>query len=204
MMRMRGVQGVGVRPTGRHLHNAPGLPAVSMPRSAGCGPPRGTSVSASSSVRRLSAVVGVAAAVMGAVSLPAAAADHHQPSRHPAVYISGVQYDSPGRDDRSNRSLNKEWVDITNSTRQGVNLNGWTLSDEDGHTYRFRHVRSGWPAARLSVSTRVSAGTPGRTSTRTGARTWGTTTATPRPCAMTTAASSTPPPRAATTAADRH
>ncbi|MFF9154975.1 lamin tail domain-containing protein [Streptomyces sp. NPDC014846] len=57
------------------------------------------------------------------------------------VYISQVRQDSPGRDDRSNWSLNQEWVDITNSTRRAVSLDGWTLADEDGHAFTFRHVR---------------------------------------------------------------
>ncbi|MFC9282230.1 lamin tail domain-containing protein [Streptomyces collinus] len=89
----------------------------------------------------MTAVAAVAAAAVGAVALPASAADHHPGRAHAAVYISQVQYDSPGRDDRSNWSLNKEWVDITNSTRRAVNLDGWTLADEDGHSYTFRHVR---------------------------------------------------------------
>ncbi|WP_217236257.1 lamin tail domain-containing protein [Streptomyces sp. AC555_RSS877] len=46
-----------------------------------------------------------------------------------------------GRDNRSNRSLNKEWVEVTNTTRHSVNLDGWTLSDEDGRTYTFDHYR---------------------------------------------------------------
>ncbi|MHB9856609.1 lamin tail domain-containing protein [Streptomyces krungchingensis] len=79
------------------------------------------------------------AAVTAALAVPASAADH-RPHR-PNVEISRVQYDSPGRDDRSNRSLNKEWVEITNNTRRAVNLDGWTLSDEDGHTYTFDHYR---------------------------------------------------------------
>ncbi|MEU1520234.1 lamin tail domain-containing protein [Streptomyces sp. NPDC005811] len=49
--------------------------------------------------------------------------------------ISAVQYDSPGRGDRSNRSLNKEWVELTNTTRGAVNLDGWMLEDASGHTY---------------------------------------------------------------------
>ncbi|MFE5407026.1 lamin tail domain-containing protein [Streptomyces sp. NPDC056580] len=90
----------------------------------------------------MTAAAAVVAAAVGAVALPAAAADHHYPGRvHSVVYISSVRYDSPGRDDRSNWSLNQEWVDITNSTRRAVNLDGWTLRDEDGHTYTFRHVR---------------------------------------------------------------
>ncbi|MFD3621642.1 lamin tail domain-containing protein [Streptomyces sp. NPDC058676] len=90
--------------------------------------------------RRLSAAALAAAAVIGAVALPASAADHARP-HHPKVEITGVQYDSPGRDDRSRRSLNKEWVELTNNTRRAVNLDGWTLQDEDGHTYTFDHYR---------------------------------------------------------------
>ncbi|MFI1562908.1 lamin tail domain-containing protein [Streptomyces sp. NPDC020490] len=98
-------------------------------------------MSVSSSVRRLAAACGVAAAVLGAVTLPAAAADHgHGRSYRERVVISGVQYDSPGWEDRSNRSLNREWVDITNDSRRAVDLDGWTLSDEDGYTYTFRRV----------------------------------------------------------------
>ncbi|MEV0982001.1 lamin tail domain-containing protein [Streptomyces sp. NPDC049915] len=99
-------------------------------------------MSVSSSARRLTAATAVAAALVGAAALPAMAADHHDPSgERAAVTISAVQYDSPGRDDRSNRSLNAEWVEITNSTRRAVNLDGWTLSDEDGHTFTFHHYR---------------------------------------------------------------
>ncbi|MFE5403609.1 lamin tail domain-containing protein [Streptomyces sp. NPDC056580] len=90
----------------------------------------------------MTAVAAVAAATVGAVALPASAADHH-PGRHhrDSVYISSVRYDAPGRDDRSNRALNREWVDITNDSRRPINLSGWTLSDRDGHTYTFRHYR---------------------------------------------------------------
>ncbi|MEV0017112.1 lamin tail domain-containing protein [Streptomyces tendae] len=89
--------------------------------------------------RRLTAAVLTAGALTAALAVPASAADL-RPKR-PNVEISRVQYDSPGRDDHSNRSLNKEWVEITNNTRHAVNLNGWTLKSEDGHTYRFRHYR---------------------------------------------------------------
>ncbi|MET8566148.1 lamin tail domain-containing protein [Streptomyces flaveolus] len=75
------------------------------------------------------------------MALPASANDHHHRQYRPAVYISDVQYDSPGRDDRSDRSLNAEWVELTNGSRRAVNLDGWTLSDEDGHTYTFDHYR---------------------------------------------------------------
>ncbi|WP_306971826.1 lamin tail domain-containing protein [Streptomyces canus] len=90
--------------------------------------------------RRLSAAALAAAAIVGAVALPASAADHARPERA-RVEISAVQYDSPGRDDRSRRSLNKEWVELTNTTRHTVNLDGWTLTDEDGDTYTFDDYR---------------------------------------------------------------
>ncbi|MFE3584137.1 lamin tail domain-containing protein [Streptomyces vinaceus] len=93
-----------------------------------------------SSVRRIAATVLAAGAVVGAAALPAAAQDvHHQ--QRPRVEISRVQADSPGRDDHSNRSLNNEWVEITNTTRDAINLRGWTLRDADGNRYRFDNTR---------------------------------------------------------------
>ncbi|MEU1519104.1 lamin tail domain-containing protein [Streptomyces sp. NPDC005811] len=97
------------------------------------------SVSASVSARRLSAAALAAGALVSVAALPASAADHRAP--RPKVEISAVQYDSPGRDDRSNRSLNKEWVELTNTTRGAVNLDGWTLEDASGHTYTFDGYR---------------------------------------------------------------
>ncbi|MEU6547041.1 lamin tail domain-containing protein [Streptomyces sp. NPDC046859] len=98
------------------------------------------SVFAPVTARRIAAAALTAGALVSVVTLPASAADHARPER-PRVKISDVQYDSPGRDDRSNRSLNREWVEITNNTRRTVNLDGWTLEDEDGHTYTFDHYR---------------------------------------------------------------
>ncbi|MFE9112263.1 lamin tail domain-containing protein [Streptomyces collinus] len=94
---------------------------------------------ASVTARRLAAAALAAGALVSVVTLPASAADH-RPER-PKVQISAVQYDSPGRDDRSNRSLNREWVEITNTGRRAVNLDGWTLHDEDGHKFTFDHYR---------------------------------------------------------------
>ncbi|WP_331751305.1 lamin tail domain-containing protein [Streptomyces sp. NBC_00715] len=72
-----------------------------------------------------------------------------------------MQYDSPGWD---NRSLNQEWAEITNPTRHGVNLDGWTLADEDSHTYTFDPFRL---ADRVTVHVHPArASTPDATSTR--------------------------------------
>ncbi|GGT03899.1 lamin tail domain-containing protein [Streptomyces chromofuscus] len=74
-------------------------------------------------------------------ALPASADHGERRDDRRQVVISDVQYDSPGRDDHSNRSLNREWVDITNTGRRAVNLDGWTLSDRDGNTYTFDRFR---------------------------------------------------------------
>lgn len=97
------------------------------------------SVSAVATARRLTAAALTAGSLVGAMALPASAADPLPLQR--SVQISDVQYNSPGWEDRSNRSLNGEWVEITNTGRLAVNLSGWTLSDEDGDTYTFRHFR---------------------------------------------------------------
>ncbi|MGW2820365.1 lamin tail domain-containing protein [Streptomyces sp. NPDC001443] len=92
------------------------------------------------SPRRLAAAALAAGAIVGVVTLPASAAGMARPHQ-PQVEITDVQADSPGRDERSNHSLNKEWVELTNSTRQAVDLDGWTLRDDFGRTYTFHHYR---------------------------------------------------------------
>ncbi|MEU6771769.1 lamin tail domain-containing protein [Streptomyces sp. NPDC046759] len=107
----------------------------------------------------MTAVAAVAAAAVGAVALPAAAADHPAPRpHHNTVYISDVQARSGW--EHSNWALNKEWVDITNRSRRDVNLDGWTLSDRDGHTYTFHHYRL---AGRSSVRVHTGYGRDSRT-----------------------------------------
>jgi hypothetical protein len=55
----------------------------------------------------------------------------------PAVGIYRVWSDSPGKDTRSNASLNGEWVQIKNLTRSSRSLRGWSIRDRSGHTYTF-------------------------------------------------------------------
>jgi hypothetical protein len=74
--------------------------------------------------------LGVAVGATLAVGAPAQAAT-------PAVQITKVYYNSPGTDDRSNSSLNAEWVRMTNRTTRAINLKYWTLRDKAGHIYRF-------------------------------------------------------------------
>ncbi|WP_326607570.1 lamin tail domain-containing protein [Streptomyces sp. NBC_01799] len=116
-------------------------------------------MSASVSARRIAATVLAAGAVVSAVALPASAHDNDR-HRQPRVEISAVQADSPGRDNRTNRSLNAEWVELTNNNRRAVNLDGWTLRDEDGHRYRFDDVRL---AGRATVRIHTGVGRDTRT-----------------------------------------
>ncbi|MFJ9419392.1 lamin tail domain-containing protein [Streptomyces sp. NPDC101227] len=93
---------------------------------------------------RIAVAVAGAAALACTAALPATAAGHHTPAHHhvrSAVVLGPIQYDSPGRDDRSNRSLNAEWVVVKNTGRWPATLKGWTLSDKTGHSYRFGNVR---------------------------------------------------------------
>ncbi|WP_328535297.1 lamin tail domain-containing protein [Streptomyces sp. NBC_00344] len=102
-------------------------------------------MSASRISRRLAATVLAAGAVVGATALPAAAHDGDRGRHHQAahVVISDVRADSPGHENGTNRSLNAEWVEITNNSRRSVDLDGWTLRDRDGNRYRFDDVRLG-------------------------------------------------------------
>ncbi|MEH0517128.1 lamin tail domain-containing protein [Streptomyces sp. B21-079] len=117
------------------------------------------SASASVTARRLAAAALAAGALVSVAALPATAADHARPARA-KVEISAVQYDSPGRDDRSNRSLNKEWVELTNTSRSAVNLDGWVLRDESGYRYTFDHYRL---AGRSTVRVHTGVGRDTRT-----------------------------------------
>ncbi|MET7761374.1 lamin tail domain-containing protein [Streptomyces sp. NPDC005393] len=54
-----------------------------------------------------------------------------------SVHLSKIYYDSPGTDNRSDASLNAEYVQIKNSTSRGVSLKGWVLVDASRHAYTF-------------------------------------------------------------------
>ncbi|MCX5078655.1 lamin tail domain-containing protein [Streptomyces sp. NBC_00513] len=123
-------------------------------------------MSVSSTTRRIGATVLAAGAIVSAAALPAIAADRGH-DRHPRVEISRVQADSPGRDDHSNRSLNNEWVEIRNTTRQPVNLRGWTLRDADGNRYRFHDIRI---AGRGTIRVHTGTGRDSRTDVFQGKR----------------------------------
>jgi len=76
------------------------------------------------------------AVALGAVLSPAIGVGVSAEAAQP-VRISAVQYDSPGSDTGGNRSLNAEWVRITNHGSRKRVLTDWTLRDAADHVYRF-------------------------------------------------------------------
>ncbi|MFC8263163.1 lamin tail domain-containing protein [Streptomyces sp. NPDC057291] len=103
-------------------------------------------MSASRTVRRIAATALAAGSAVAVVAMPASADSNHGHGhgRHQSysdVVLGDIQYDSPGRDDWSNQSLNREWVEVTNTGRRAVDLDGWTLWDREGNLYRFDDLR---------------------------------------------------------------
>jgi hypothetical protein len=114
-----------------------------------------------SSASRITAGVLGSAALVAAAALPAVADNHHPAPRAPrsAVVLGAIQYDSPGREDGSNRSLNAEWVTVKNTGRTAVNLKGWTLTDSSRKVYRFKNFRL---AGKSSVRVHTGVGNDNR------------------------------------------
>ncbi|WP_327329202.1 lamin tail domain-containing protein [Streptomyces sp. NBC_01201] len=85
---------------------------------------------------RTAAPLALAAATALAGSLlasaPASAASHQG-----GLHLGKIQYDSPGKDTRTNTSLNAEYVDIHNNGRSKLQLRGYKLKDDTGYTYTF-------------------------------------------------------------------
>ncbi|MFF8376243.1 lamin tail domain-containing protein [Streptomyces sp. NPDC015661] len=99
-------------------------------------------------VRTLAAVT--AAAASGILLLPS------QAQAAGSVHLYKIYYDSPGTDNRSNSSLNAEYVQIRNTTGSAVNLRGWTLTDAANHKYTFGNFPLG---AGKIVTVRTGRGT---------------------------------------------
>ncbi|MFF4488970.1 lamin tail domain-containing protein [Streptomyces sp. NPDC001544] len=83
----------------------------------------------------LPALAGAAVLTGTLLSTPAEAAG--------GVSIYHVWFDSPGPDNRSNASLNAEWVQIKNTSGSAVSLKGWILKDASNHKYVFPNVKIG-------------------------------------------------------------
>jgi hypothetical protein len=59
------------------------------------------------------------------------------------VSIYRIWYNSPGRDDGSNASLNGEWIQLHNGCRSAIQLRYWKIRDAARHTYQFGSFRIG-------------------------------------------------------------
>jgi hypothetical protein len=98
-------------------------------------------------------LVAVPLAGVGATVLSADAATT------PAVSFTRIYFDSPGTDDRSNTSLNKEYVRVRNNTSKAIPLKGWTIRDRANHVFTFKSVSLG---SGQSIYVHTGKGTDGK------------------------------------------
>jgi hypothetical protein len=76
-------------------------------------------------------LVSTAILIAGGLSIPQAFA------ATAVLQFTAFQYDSPGKDTRSNASRNAEYFRITNKTKSAANIKGFTVKDAAGHTFTF-------------------------------------------------------------------
>ncbi|MEV6473141.1 lamin tail domain-containing protein [Streptomyces sp. NPDC051657] len=86
---------------------------------------------------RTAAPIGLAAATALAGSLLATAAPATAAAHQGGLHFGTVQYDGPGKDNRTKKSLNAEWVNIHNNGKKKVQLKGFKVKDNTGYTYTF-------------------------------------------------------------------
>ena len=86
-----------------------------------------------SPVRRTAALLSAIAFAAGAFVFAGGQAH----AATPPIEITKVYFDSPGSDNRSNTSLNAEYVRLTNRRSYTLSLGSWSLRDPAGHVYRF-------------------------------------------------------------------
>lgn len=83
------------------------------------------------------------------------------------VRFTLVQYNAPGADTNTVKSLNGEYWRITNKTKKSISLTSWTVRDRAGNTYRF-------PALSLGAGRGLTVATgKGTTNKPSGWRYWG-------------------------------
>lgn len=81
-----------------------------------------------------------AAIAASALALPFAAVSAGASGATPltsSVRFAIIQYDSPGTDNGSNYSINKEWVQVHNYGASSRVLTNWTIRDNQNHVYKF-------------------------------------------------------------------
>ncbi|BCJ39544.1 hypothetical protein GCM10010168_62080 [Actinoplanes ianthinogenes] len=70
----------------------------------------------------------------------------------PSLRFSYAQYDSPGSDTRSNKSLNAEWISLVNTGTTAVSLKGWQIVDKS-RTYTFGNVTIAGKGGKVTLHT---------------------------------------------------
>ena len=58
-----------------------------------------------------------------------------------AIRITRIYYNSPGPDTATNKSLNAEWIRLTNTSRTIQPLRGWSITTTHEHVYRFGRLQ---------------------------------------------------------------
>ena len=53
------------------------------------------------------------------------------------VGFRAAQHNPPGKDTRTRKSLNREWISLVNTSASPVSLKRWTVRTQDGKRYRF-------------------------------------------------------------------
>jgi Lamin Tail Domain/Protein of unknown function (DUF1524) len=57
------------------------------------------------------------------------------------IRITSINFDSPGKDEGGNVSLNGEWVEVTNTSSKSAELGRWILHDTSDHRFNFPTFR---------------------------------------------------------------
>jgi hypothetical protein len=92
-------------------------------------------------------------AVVAIVASPLLLLGTAEAAAPPPVRFTFVQYDSPGNDSGSNKSLNAEWIRVTNFGVKARDLTGWTIRDPKNHVYTFPSFKLG-----IGMSVRIHTG----------------------------------------------
>ncbi|MCB5167468.1 lamin tail domain-containing protein [Streptomyces bambusae] len=109
---------------------------------------------------RSTAVAATTAALLGGLgSAPASAAG----GRHVhSVHFGAFSFNSPGKDTRSAKSRNGEWIDVHNHTSRSVNLKGWRVATWTQGEYVFgRYVLRPGKTVRLHTGPGRNTGSNG-------------------------------------------
>lgn len=88
-------------------------------------------------MQRAIARIAITVSALAIAAGPAVAAQAAPARLKPKVAISEIFYNSPGSDNRSNASLNGEWIQLHNTTGHAVSLTGWTIRDTSSHVFEF-------------------------------------------------------------------